>query len=54
MGLFKFIKDAGSKLFGGDAKAATPEALRKEVQGHGFDPSKINIAVEGVKAKLLT
>jgi hypothetical protein len=52
MGLFKFIKDAGSKLFGGDAKAATPEALKKEVQGHGFDPNKINIAVEGGKVKL--
>ena len=52
MGLFRFIKDAGSKLFGGDAKAATPEALKKEVQGHGFDPNKINIAVEGGKVKL--
>jgi hypothetical protein len=52
MGLFKFIKDAGSKLFGGDAKAATPEALKKDVQGHGFDPNKINVAVEGGKVNL--
>jgi hypothetical protein len=53
MGLFKFMKEAGAKLFGGgEAKAATPEALKKEVQGHGFDASKINIAVEGAKVKL--
>ena len=53
MGLFKFMKEAGAKLFGGgEAKAATPEALKKEVQGHGFDANKINIAVEGAKVKL--
>jgi nucleoid-associated protein YgaU len=53
MGLFKFIKDAGAKLFGGGAaQAATPEALAKTVQGHGFDASKLNIAVEGDRVKL--
>ena len=53
MGLFKFMKEAGAKLFGGgEAKAATPEALKKGVQDHGFDASKINIAVEGAKVKL--
>jgi len=53
MGLFKFMKEAGAKLFGGgEAKAATPEALKKEVQGHGFDASKIKIDVQGEKVKL--
>src|SRR5687767_10273304 len=52
MGLFKFMKEAGAKLFGGEAKAATPEALKKEVQSHGFDANKINIAVTGEKVKL--
>jgi nucleoid-associated protein YgaU len=28
MGLFKFIKDAGAKLFGG-AQAATPDTLKQ-------------------------
>lgn len=52
MGLFTFIKDAGAKLFGGSAQAATPEALTKEVAGHGFDASKLGIAVEGDKVVL--
>jgi hypothetical protein len=53
MGLFKFMKEAGAKLFGGgEAKAATPEALKKEVQSHGFDANKVNIAVDGEKVKL--
>ena len=53
MGLFKFIKDAGAKLFGtGEAKAADADALTKEVKGHGFDPGKLNIDVQGDKVKL--
>jgi nucleoid-associated protein YgaU len=52
MGLFSFIKDAGAKLFGGGAQAATGDDLKKEVQGHGFDPSKLNIDVQGDKVKL--
>jgi nucleoid-associated protein YgaU len=52
MGLFKFIKEAGAKIFGGGAQAATPEKLQQEVQGHGFDSSKLGIEVEGDKVKL--
>jgi nucleoid-associated protein YgaU len=53
MGLFKFMKDAGARLFGGgEAKAATPDALKTEVQGHGFDTGKLNIDVQGDKVKL--
>jgi nucleoid-associated protein YgaU len=52
MGLFKFIKDAGAKLFGGKAEAATPDALKQQVESHGFDAGKLNIDVQGDKVKL--
>jgi nucleoid-associated protein YgaU len=52
MGLFKFIKDAGAKLFGGGASAATPDTLKQTVEGHGFDSSKLNIDVQGDRVKL--
>ena len=53
MGLFNFIKGAGAKLFGGgEAKAATPEDLKKEVQGHGLDARNLNIDVQGDKVKV--
>ena len=54
MGLFKFIKDAGAKIFGGSAAAATPEpdALKKTVENHGFDAGKLNIGVQGDRVKL--
>ena len=52
MGLFKFIKEAGAKIFGGSAAAATPEKLQEEVKGHGFDATKLGIQVEGDKVKL--
>ena len=52
MGLFKFIKDAGAKLFGGGAQAAAPDALKQAVEKHGFDAGKLNINMEGDKVKL--
>ena len=52
MGLFKFIKDAGAKLFGGEAQAATPEGLKQQVESHGFDAGKLNIDVQGDQVKL--
>src|SRR3954471_4821222 len=52
MGLFKFIKEAGAKLMGGSAKAATPDDLKKTVEGHGFDAGKLNIDVQGDQVKL--
>jgi nucleoid-associated protein YgaU len=52
VGLFKFIKEAGAKIFGGGASAATPDKLQQEVQGHGFDASKLGIQVEGDKVNL--
>lgn len=53
MGIFSFIKEAGAKLLGMDqAKAATPDDLKKEVEGHGFDARKLNIEVDGDKVKL--
>ncbi|MBF9233511.1 peptidoglycan-binding protein LysM [Microvirga alba] len=52
MGLFTFIKEAGAKIFGGSAEAATPDKLKQEVQGHGFDANKLGIEVDGDKVKL--
>ncbi|MGO4572327.1 peptidoglycan-binding protein LysM [Microvirga sp. 2TAF3] len=52
MGLFKFIKEAGAKIFGGSAEAATPDKLKQEVQGQGFDAGKLGIDVDGDKVKL--
>jgi nucleoid-associated protein YgaU len=52
MGLFSFIKEAGSKLVGGTAHAATSDDLTKQVSGHGFDASKLKIDVQGAKVKL--
>lgn len=52
MGLFKFLKDAGAKLLGGKAEAATPDSLKQEVARHGFDTDKLGIDVQGDKVKL--
>jgi nucleoid-associated protein YgaU len=52
MGLFKFIKDAGAKLFGGQAKAATSDDLKKTVESHGFDSGPLSIDLQGDKVKL--
>ncbi|KAA2244043.1 peptidoglycan-binding protein LysM [Salinarimonas soli] len=52
MGLFKFIKDAGARLLGGGAHAATPDALKQSVQANGFDAGRLGINVEGDRVKL--
>lgn len=52
MGLFNFIKEAGQKLLGHEAKAASADDLAKEVQNNGFDASKLKIDVQGDKVKL--
>jgi nucleoid-associated protein YgaU len=52
MGLFKFIKDAGAKIFGGSAEAATPDALKQTVEQHGLDAGKLNIDMQGDRVKL--
>jgi nucleoid-associated protein YgaU len=50
MGLISFVKSAGEKLFGAsEAKAATPDALQKELEKHGLDTSGVKIAVDGDK-----
>lgn len=54
MGLINFIKEAGEKLFGGgEAEAATPDDLKKQIQAQGLDPNgidrSIDIKVEGDK-----
>jgi len=52
MGLFSFVKEAGAKLFGGSAQAATADILKKEVQSSGLDAGKVDIKLDGDKAKL--
>lgn len=51
MGLFSFIKEAGAKIFGGSAKAASADDLQKELAGHGL-PSDVKIDVNGDKVKI--
>jgi nucleoid-associated protein YgaU len=49
MGLFSFIKDAGKSLFGGEAKAAEPEAIEKEVAEVGTPGLTVEIDGDTVK-----
>ena len=53
MGLFKFIKSAGEKLFGAsEAQAAPADALKQEAAKHGLDTSGVQVAVEGNTVKV--
>jgi nucleoid-associated protein YgaU len=52
MGLFKFLKEAGAKLLGGKAEAATPDSLKQQVESHGFDTGQLRIDAQGDKVKL--
>src|SRR5918994_7514382 len=44
MNLSHFIREAA-----GSAQTATSDALKKQVAGHGFDASKLNIDVDGAR-----
>jgi nucleoid-associated protein YgaU len=55
MGLWSFVKDAGSSLFGGKAEAGTvPEAdaIKAEVEKQGLDTKGVEIKVDGDKVTL--
>jgi nucleoid-associated protein YgaU len=54
MGVWSFVKDAGKKLFGGEAEAAEApeEALHKEIRDLGLDPAGLDLKVEGDKVKV--
>jgi nucleoid-associated protein YgaU len=53
MGLFKFIKSAGEKLFGAsEAKAAEPDALKQEAAKHGLDVGGVQVQVDGDQVKV--
>lgn len=53
MGLFNFIKDAGEKLFGAsEAKAASAEDLKKEVEKLGLNADGLEIKVDGDTVKV--
>ena len=49
MGMFDFIKDAGAKLFGGDAKDSEDVyvPLRKHVENNGISTAGLNFKVHG-------
>ena len=50
MGLLNFIKDVGEKLFGAsEAKAATADELKKELDKHGLNADGLQITVDGDK-----
>lgn len=54
MGLFDFVKAAGKALgFGGDTKADdAADAIKKEVEGFGFDVEDLDIEVDGDTVKI--
>ncbi|HRJ70107.1 MAG TPA: peptidoglycan-binding protein LysM [Beijerinckiaceae bacterium] len=53
MGLFSFAKSVGAKLFGAsEAKAATADELKKEVEKHGLKADGLSISVDGDKVKV--
>ena len=48
MGLFKFMKSVGEKIFGAsEAKAASADALAQEVAKHGLQVDGLDIQVDG-------
>lgn len=50
MGLFKFMKSVGEKIFGAsEAQAAPADALAKEVAKHGLNVDGLDIQVSGNK-----
>jgi len=50
LSLLSFIKDVGEKLFGAsEAKAATADELRKELDKHGLKADGLDISVDGDK-----
>lgn len=50
MGLLSFIKDVGEKIFGGsEAQAATPDALKKELDKLGLGAEGLDVSVDGDK-----
>lgn len=50
MGVFSFLKEVGEKIFGAnEAKAATADELRKELDKHQLSAEGLNIAVDGDK-----
>jgi nucleoid-associated protein YgaU len=53
MGLFKFAKSIGAKIFGSsEAQAAPADAIKKAVTDHGLDASGIKVEVNGDKVNV--
>ena len=53
MGLFKFAKSIGAKIFGSsEAQAAPADAIKKAVADHGLDASGLKVEVNGDKVSI--
>jgi nucleoid-associated protein YgaU len=53
MGLLRFAKSVGTKIFGATGTAAAPpEQLKQEAAKHGLDVSKVEVKTEGDKVIL--
>lgn len=55
MGLWNFVKEAGSSLFGGKAEAGTvaeADAVKADMEKIGLDTKGVTISVEGDKVKV--
>jgi len=53
MGLLRFAKSVGTKIFGAtETAAAPPEQLKQEAAKHGLDVSKVEVKTEGDKVIL--
>jgi nucleoid-associated protein YgaU len=53
MGLISFVKGVGASLFGAsEAKAASVDELKKELEKHGLDSKDVKIEVDGDKVKV--
>lgn len=54
MGLFSFIKDAGSKLFGGnDSAEEKAEKVKEHLSKYDFDLSDVTLSVDGETVTIL-
>lgn len=53
MGLFKFARNIGAKIFGGsEAKAAPADSIKAAIAEHGLDASAIEVKVDGDKVSV--
>ncbi|APD06960.1 uncharacterized protein UJ101_01441 [Flavobacteriaceae bacterium UJ101] len=52
MGLLSFLKDAGSKVFGGESAEEKATKIKSHLDGFGLDTSMVNVTVAEEKVTL--